>query len=406
MNSWLDFFVSLDKWESTVLLFVNTGINGSNMRMMVIIRNNIKELYKGIGVAALGGVPAGAFCCIWVPIDVCKEQLQTQKELALTKYKGSIDALRSKSISQLYKGYWATLYSFGPFSALYFAFAQSAAGASAAFITTPLDLVKLRLQYEITIVFGIITLSIESTTISSEMLHMKDLIEIEENHKNEDDNNSRNRRWRPIMFTLVFLCIIVSRVILHTVVIRYDNVMDSLLYTNNINNNNNSTYEDNNIIGIPHEGEGGGGEEYYQDFIQVYYDTTERLYNMSTAYFIVNTCMGICGWRLLQIIHAHPRIALLEMTFDFALPHLINFITILFIVLMLFAQIGNWSIGASFPPFNSIFSALRAEWCMSSILHKEEKRSTPEHMLAITSTCRRSFKDNEISEVMNMIMII
>lgn len=30
------------------------------MRMMVIIRNNIKELYKGIGVAALGGVPAGA----------------------------------------------------------------------------------------------------------------------------------------------------------------------------------------------------------------------------------------------------------------------------------------------------------------------------------------------------------
>ncbi|KAF4756574.1 hypothetical protein FOZ62_022359 [Perkinsus olseni] len=121
----------------------------------------VKELYKGIGVAAIGGIPAGALyftsyhiirqsmsssssihgdyavidltagfiaegisCMVWVPIDVCKEQLQTQKELGITNFKGSIDALRANSLSRLYKGYWATLASFGPFSALYFAFAQ------------------------------------------------------------------------------------------------------------------------------------------------------------------------------------------------------------------------------------------------------------------------------------------
>ncbi|KAF4732399.1 hypothetical protein FOZ63_022773, partial [Perkinsus olseni] len=94
----------------------------------------LKELYKGIGVAAFGGIPAGALyftcyhiirnqcinirqsmsssspsssihgdavidltagfiaesisCMIWVPIDVCKEQLQTQKELGITNFKG------------------------------------------------------------------------------------------------------------------------------------------------------------------------------------------------------------------------------------------------------------------------------------------------------------------------------
>eukprot|EP00920_Eleutheroschizon_duboscqi_P030954 GHVT01074978.1.p1 GENE.GHVT01074978.1~~GHVT01074978.1.p1 ORF type:complete len:479 (-),score=98.44 GHVT01074978.1:1171-2607(-) len=66
-------------------------------------------------------------CVLWVPIDVCKEQLQTQAELRVTNHRGNLDALRSVSrqgLRQLYRGYYATLLSFGPQSALYFLFLQ------------------------------------------------------------------------------------------------------------------------------------------------------------------------------------------------------------------------------------------------------------------------------------------
>lgn len=48
----------------------------------MVITNIIIDLTSGFIAEAVS-------CCIWVPIDVCKEQLQTQKELALTKYKGN-----------------------------------------------------------------------------------------------------------------------------------------------------------------------------------------------------------------------------------------------------------------------------------------------------------------------------
>ena len=85
---------------------------------------------------------------------------------------------RYEGIGGIYKGYGATLASFGPFSALYFAFYEklksssqqhlgivsadalpfswqvgtaTAAGAAASFVTSPLDMAKLRLQVQRTL---------------------------------------------------------------------------------------------------------------------------------------------------------------------------------------------------------------------------------------------------------------
>lgn len=94
-----------------------------------------------------------------------------------TFYASGWDALRQirkgEGITGLYKGYWATLASFGPWSALYFMFYErlkrraqewtgqkellplgwqlataSLAGAVASWLTSPLDMVKLRLQVQ------------------------------------------------------------------------------------------------------------------------------------------------------------------------------------------------------------------------------------------------------------------
>ncbi|KAF4736216.1 hypothetical protein FOZ63_033703 [Perkinsus olseni] len=170
-------------------------------------------------------------------------------------------------------------------------------------------------------------------------------------HHHHDDEeefrgNRRNYRWKPIAFTLVFLCIMILRLVLHTSIIRYDHAMHHLLDNAYMNNNNNKK----NIVmmmmteeGTSHITSSGIGlgasataataaaaadaaaeaaaekrqQQSYQEFIQVYYDTMERLSDMSNTYFIINICtmigMTLCGWRVLQIIHAHPRIALLEM---------------------------------------------------------------------------------------------
>mmetsp|Transcript_50589 Transcript_50589/g.50956 ORF Transcript_50589/g.50956 Transcript_50589/m.50956 type:complete len:238 (-) Transcript_50589:99-812(-) len=134
-------------------------------------------------------------CLIYVPVDVVKERLQVQTILnesdklsartghCNTKsfhYRNSWDALKQivskEGLSQgIYKGYGATLASFGPFSALYFVsyeqfkhfakevtetsknedlpltalvLSSASAGAIASWITSPLDLAKLRLQIQ------------------------------------------------------------------------------------------------------------------------------------------------------------------------------------------------------------------------------------------------------------------
>ena len=129
-------------------------------------------------------------CIIYVPVDVIKERMQVQSREGLKSnnydglikpkpqsyhYNGSLDALqqiiRTEGLKGIYRGYWATLASFGPFSALYFVFyerckvvAQSmddgdlplhyliacsaGAGALASWLTSPLDMAKLRLQVQ------------------------------------------------------------------------------------------------------------------------------------------------------------------------------------------------------------------------------------------------------------------
>lgn len=174
----------------------------------------IRSFYKGIGAVIVGGVPgisiyltsyeitkrnlleynntlktspfiiyfssgmiAEALCCLlFVPVDVVKERLQVQNKNTNIKYNGSYDAfvkiIKHEGINGLYKGYKATLLSYGPFSALYFLFYEemkkncitlnntkdvtftqsllcsAVAGAGASYITNPLDLVKLRMQLE------------------------------------------------------------------------------------------------------------------------------------------------------------------------------------------------------------------------------------------------------------------
>lgn len=64
---------------------------------------------------------------MFVPVDVVKERLQVQRKGVTDpsmNYKGSLDALRTimrtEGLRGIYKGYGATLLSFGPFSAVHF----------------------------------------------------------------------------------------------------------------------------------------------------------------------------------------------------------------------------------------------------------------------------------------------
>lgn len=128
----------------------------------------------------LCGVAAEAVsCCVWVPIDVVKERLQAQSPSVAGRYRNSLDALRTiarnEGVAGLYKGYWSTLASFGPYSGMYFlsleladrlhpALSDSqqhsasffffslahaiAANAVASVVTNPLELLKTRLQVQ------------------------------------------------------------------------------------------------------------------------------------------------------------------------------------------------------------------------------------------------------------------
>ncbi|CAE8720927.1 unnamed protein product [Polarella glacialis] len=208
-----------------------TGI--AHCLRLTLAEEGFRGLYRGFGAVAVAGTPAAcvylttyevlksklvskdskntaflghfwagmgaeaASCLVFVPVDVIKERLQVQqsppgaalraeacssgsrsgRSSAVPAYSGSWDAFRvisrSEGILGLYKGYYATLASFGPFSALYFVFyeqaravlgavsgrsdsaslpagltmaASAGAGAAAAVVTCPLDLAKLRLQ--------------------------------------------------------------------------------------------------------------------------------------------------------------------------------------------------------------------------------------------------------------------
>jgi hypothetical protein len=119
-------------------------------------------------------------CIVYVPVDVVKERMQVQQRDAVQgspinfRYRNSWDALttisRTEGLRGIYKGYGATLASFGSFSALFFVFYErnklwsrtflesselpfhwallcsASAGALSSWITSPVDMAKLRLQ--------------------------------------------------------------------------------------------------------------------------------------------------------------------------------------------------------------------------------------------------------------------
>lgn len=73
---------------------------------------------------------------VFVPVDVVKERLQIQKSSGLSpsstlpQYRNSWDAFRvtlsQEGLRGIYRGYGATLLSFGPFSAIYFTLYEEA----------------------------------------------------------------------------------------------------------------------------------------------------------------------------------------------------------------------------------------------------------------------------------------
>lgn len=136
----------------------------------------------------MGGIFAEAVACLlFVPVDIIKERRQVQANLKSYEYSSDFNAFRqiikTEGMRGLYRAYWATVASFGPFSALYFMFyeqikglfvsndaqaylnrtaegapikqeisfakamvASMAAGALASTLTNPLDMAKLRMQ--------------------------------------------------------------------------------------------------------------------------------------------------------------------------------------------------------------------------------------------------------------------
>ena len=143
------------------------GYSGMRSCLWGILRTEgVAGLYRGIGITLPGSVPAGcmyftsyelchnqldeampsypitaslsagflaeAFSCVlWVPIDVIKERLQVQSALPTDakRYRSSqhafVEICRHEGMSGIYRGYAATLYSFGPFSAFYFGFYEN-----------------------------------------------------------------------------------------------------------------------------------------------------------------------------------------------------------------------------------------------------------------------------------------
>jgi inorganic pyrophosphatase/solute carrier family 25 iron transporter 28/37 len=192
-----------------------TGARPLSVAKGLYAREGAMAFYRGIGIASFGSAPGVACylgtyeaakawlpavgfcrgnaesplvhltagflaetvsCVIWLPIDVVKERLQAQGPDVKDRYRNSWDGLcrvaRHEGVRGLYKGYFMTLGSFGPFSAVYFsAFegykralfglnAASTPDAAQAFVagalanvtgcvvTQPLEMVKTRYQIQ------------------------------------------------------------------------------------------------------------------------------------------------------------------------------------------------------------------------------------------------------------------
>lgn len=165
----------------------------------LIKQNQWRGLYRGGLVATLGAVPGGVTynliyenmkgrtshwsskfvsymvsatiaeavaCIFWLPVDIMKENLQVKREGFTHIFR---DIRKERGISGLYRAYFGSILAFAPNTALSFAFYEELeekarersggvlpfyltcgmaclSGGVAAFLTSPLDLVKLRMQ--------------------------------------------------------------------------------------------------------------------------------------------------------------------------------------------------------------------------------------------------------------------
>lgn len=185
---------------ATILYFCSYEIAKSKLSIIMAAEVDLSSSSSSTRTEFLvhfvcGMLAEAVSCIVFVPVDVTKERMQIQlregdmnnRAAVGFSYRNSWDALkqisRTEGLSGVYKGYLATLGSFGPFSAFYFAFyekfkywarirltgrtnesmrdldkveisfpwivacSSSAAGISA-WLTSPLDMAKLRLQVQ------------------------------------------------------------------------------------------------------------------------------------------------------------------------------------------------------------------------------------------------------------------
>ena len=145
---------------------IKSRVQTSSFSTREIIRDTLRlegwrAFYRGVGPVVVGGVPgvclylttyeyvketlsrsthvspflvymtsaltAETICCIiFVPVDVVKERMQVTRDSTSAKhpYTSSFQALRhilqTEGIRGIYKGYGATLASYGPFACIYF----------------------------------------------------------------------------------------------------------------------------------------------------------------------------------------------------------------------------------------------------------------------------------------------
>jgi len=83
------------------------------------------QSYPALVYLSSGLLAETACCTLFIPVDVVKQRLQVQSLGQSYRYRNGLDAiqtiLRQEGLRGIYKGYWATLFSYGPFSAIYFA---------------------------------------------------------------------------------------------------------------------------------------------------------------------------------------------------------------------------------------------------------------------------------------------
>lgn len=119
---------------ATCLYLTSYEMSKDALHSIELFRSSPSLMYLGAGMAA-----EALSCVLWVPIDVIKERMQVQTRQSSTGtassrvyYRNTFHALQmimqTERLGGLYRGYTATLLSFGPFSALYFMFYEKVTG--------------------------------------------------------------------------------------------------------------------------------------------------------------------------------------------------------------------------------------------------------------------------------------